>query len=253
MLKVIDANNYIRRLIEADASGLPMRNLLTEIKSSKDVWVFVWDGRNGNERRRKLYPEYKMKRKLPTEDIWRAMDLFREVLRHSKAIQVTVPEYDADDVIASLVQNYVQQVPIEIHSTDRDLTALGVHVVGCINPKAPPELIRLYKATVGDPSDNIPGIKGFGEKAWASCDKDELLEWYTRGVTLACSDPEVISEAFSIGKAHTNWLIENEQLARTFYDIVGFFPPSLELIERYTTTGIPNDTEVSSILRSFLL
>ena len=126
MLKIIDANNYVRRLVEADASGFPMRNLLTEIKTSKDIWVFVWDGRNGNERRRKLFPDYKMKRRLPDENIFKAMDLFREVLRHSKALQVTVPEYEADDVIASLVATFKENIDVQVHSTDRDLTALGI-------------------------------------------------------------------------------------------------------------------------------
>ena len=252
MLKIVDANNYLRIQLERDPTGLPLRTITSEITFSKDVWIFVWDGKGGNERRRALFPEYKMKRLPASEPIWNAMNMAREVLGHTKALQITVPGYEGDDVIAALVALHGQKMETQILSNDRDLTALGVSMPMVNKVAAPPELIRLYKATVGDPSDNIPGIKGFGQKAWETCDKGELLRWYTRPFDL-WNDILVVSECFSISKGCASWLIDNQELARTMWTIVGFMPPPQELINKNTKVGKPNAAEIEAFFKRYML
>ncbi|MDR3436476.1 hypothetical protein [Telmatospirillum sp.] len=255
MLNIFDANSWVRRFLEADSSGLPIRNLVTDANISNDVSVYVWDGKGGNDRRRKLFPGYKANRTPPAENIFATMNLARKAFRHSKAIQVQVAGYEGDDVIAALVGQYATTTEVAIWSTDRDLYALcatpGVTHPTVTNPKTTPELIRLYKATVGDPSDHIPGIKGFGAKTWEGCDKENLQGWY-RGVRPLDHGVGDVAECFEIPMGCARWLHENQALARTMYQIVGFMPPTNAEIEAGTTVGRRDDVALNNLLRGFL-
>lgn len=254
-INIFDANSHVRRFIEVDRTGLPLRTLAMEVNMSPAVSVYVWDGAGGNQRRRDIFPPYKANRTPPAEDIFATMNLFKQVLRHTKAIQITVPKYEADDVIAYLVAAYQAQADITIHSTDRDLYALcalpNVRHSAVPVEKVPPHLIRLFKATKGDPSDNIPGIKGFGDKAWETCDKDEMLGWYLLGAG-QLSSPDVTAERFRISKASAAWLCDNTKLALDMWKIIGFFPPTATEVNAGTTIGSVNQAEVNTLLGRFL-
>jgi len=259
-LNIYDANSWVRRNIEVDPTGLPLRNLIMDVNSSTDIEVFVWDGARGNERRRALYPAYKSNRSPMDPAIWEVLNFTKELLAHTPAIQIVVPGYEGDDVIAALVGSYASQLPITIFSTDRDLYALcaveGVrHHVIDQGGKAPsdPHLVRLIKTMVGDPSDTIPGVKGFGQGAWDKCDKDALLSWFTHDCKpeLHEGQLEQIMELFGMGKASTDWLIKNQKLVHTFWTIIGFFPPPPALIEVNTTVGVRNLMATNALLRDF--
>ena len=103
---------------------------------------------------------------------------------------------DADDVIASLVATAPEGAEVCIVSTDKDLMQLvrpGVELLDTgkrrrIDAEAvedrfgvPPAKLLDVRSLVGDPSDNIPGVKGIGEKGAAKLilefgDLDTLLE-----------------------------------------------------------------------------
>ncbi len=92
--------------------------------------------------------------------------------------------YEADDIIASLVERFGNDVDIVIASGDLDTLQLvrgtsvtvetprkGLGEIVTYDPAAvkdrfgiPPELIPDYKGLVGDTSDNIPGVPGIGPK-----------------------------------------------------------------------------------------
>jgi len=257
MLHVFDANSWVRRFLEVDTSGMPIRNLIWDANNSPDVHIFVWDGKGGNDRRRALFPNYTAGRKPAAENIFASMNLARDALKHSRALQICVPGYEGDDVIAALVGRWAGQTEIKILSTDRDLYALcaveGVTHPTVTNPKCPAVETRLYKATRGDPSDAIPGIKGFGEKAWEACDKEAFQHWYENDWSnISHWTAENVAERFGIPKACASWLRENEELARTFWAIVGFFPPTAEEIEAHTTVGKRDDAAVDALLGRFL-
>jgi DNA polymerase-1 len=86
-----------------------------------------------------------------------------------------IPEYEADDVIASLVKTIKPYDKVVVVSSDKDLKQLIDDNVEFLEPKKMdlvdkekffqeygfyPEGMLLYLALLGDSSDNIPGIKG---------------------------------------------------------------------------------------------
>jgi 5'-3' exonuclease len=256
-IQLFDANSWVRMCIEADATGLPLRSLVFNIQNTTDTSIFVWDGKGGNDRRRALFPAYKMQRKPTGENIWAAMNMFKDLLKHTKAIQVTIPGYEGDDVIAALVETFAPQTSIQILSTDRDLFALCNHPsvshARVVTPKVPAVLLRVYKATVGDPSDNIPGIKGFGEGAWIQCNQDRLADWYERGLTYAADqEPAPVAEWFNMPLRCASWLLENQDLARTMYQIIGFMPPTKAELNAGLSVGTDDPAAVEAIFTRFL-
>lgn len=142
--------------------------------------IWVWDGRGHNERRRKIFPPYKAQREPMAEDMFAQIRLFREILAHTPAIQITCEGWEADDVAGTLARIYANKgLSVVCHSNDLDWTQLETNPLICINGvqkrPAEPRWIPLYKALVGDPSDNIPGIAGFGPKTW----NDLAAHWQT--------------------------------------------------------------------------
>ena len=99
-----------------------------------------------------------------------------------------MPGFEADDVIATLVATAPPNARISIASTDKDLMQLVSDRVTLLDGMkdrrydpagvearfgVPPEHILDVRALVGDTSDNIPGVKGIGEKGAAQL----ITEW----------------------------------------------------------------------------
>lgn len=143
----------------------------------KDL-ILVWEGRDSKTLRRSLYPEYKAGRDegRPAEEYVefdKAAQRLREVLIECGAISVHQDGIEADDVIAYLAGALRGETVIV--STDGDMLALigpythvwtGADLDGNKYGPFPTKYITLYKALVGDVSDNIKGAKGFGPKAF---------------------------------------------------------------------------------------
>lgn len=176
MINLYDGNNVMRRAMERHqlpgARPLSIRQRFEHAAAAPagtEIWV--WDGRQHNDRRREIYPDYKMNRTPTPEDVFAQIRLWRELLVHSGATQVTVHGWEADDAIATLAKRFAKRgVPVSIHSNDMDYAQLdhfeAVTLVGVNTKGIPSRWVPLYKAMVGDTSDNIAGIKGFGHKRW---------------------------------------------------------------------------------------
>lgn len=131
-----------------------------------------------------------------------------------------IPGEEADDLVASLVAQYTPQFEATyVMTNDSDLLAQvqpKVHVcrykarqgyteVGCGNYEAycsrefgvciPYNAIMLYKALVGDKSDNIAGVKGFGPKAYESLVERAEGMWDFSKFSQAASIAEFIDYA----------------------------------------------------------
>jgi len=171
MLHIYDANNHIRRAFERGDSVTDLINLApTEVS----IWVF--DGIGAKKPRLALYPEYKAKRNVQGAidngffDFLRAIET--DLLKHCKnTFVMKQPCMEADDVIAALVEQYRASQQILIHSNDADFQALVNENVSVSDRSkklahVEPHDIRLYKTLVGDASDNIGGIEGFGDGKW---------------------------------------------------------------------------------------
>ena len=152
--------------------------------------VVVFDDKSGVKTfRAEMYPAYKATRKAPPEELVVQMDYFAKIVTGMGWPVITVPGVEADDVIATLVrQARERDWEVVIYSADKDIMQLvGDHVsmIDALHQTTytreevikkmgvPPELIPDFLALVGDTSDNIPGIRGVGDKTAAA-----LLEQY---------------------------------------------------------------------------
>ncbi len=156
--------------------------------------IIVFDGKGGSTRRRKLYPEYKQKRKTKyrvnrsydfasQEDEKHNMIMqLQRIVEYLDALPVTVLSYDnieADDTIGYLCRQVLTDSQITIMSTDKDFLQLANSRIKVWSPtkkKMYDEDVVLdeygisshnliwYRVLDGDKSDNISGVRGLGLK-----------------------------------------------------------------------------------------
>jgi DNA polymerase-1 len=163
----------------------------------------VFDDKSGVRTfRAEMYPAYKATRKDPPEELVVQMEYFPKVVTGMGWPVVTVPGVEADDVIATLVQQArARDWEVVIYSADKDIMQMvgeGVSMIDALHQKTytreevikkmgvPPEKIPDFLALVGDTSDNIPGIHGVGDKTAAA-----LLEQYGTLDNLIAANPVV--------------------------------------------------------------
>lgn len=160
-----------------------MINILTKVirEEQPDRVVVVFDAR-GPTFRHKLYDQYKANREAQPEDLSSQFPIIRELIEAHRFPIVSVPDFEADDVIATLVDRAPADAQIAIVSTDKDMMQLvsdRVTLLDGVKDRrygpaevklrfgVPPDRILDLRSLVGDPSDNIPGVKGIGEKGAA--------------------------------------------------------------------------------------
>ena len=166
--------------------------------------IAVWDG--GNTYRTMLFSAYKarrVKRSKETSDISRAEshklhEKCKELLSALGIKQVVVPGEEADDLIGLLAQKLPGQ--LQIWTVDEDLLQLmnervslrvghetytwETHANMQTGKGTSIRHMVLYKAIVGDTSDEYPGVKGLGKKAWDDLAQigNEGLDWILQAV-----------------------------------------------------------------------
>lgn len=133
--------------------------------------------------RGELYPEYKGTREKMPDDLRLQLDRIRDLVTAFNMPILELEGYEADDVLGSVApQAEAGDVDVHIITGDRDILQLitehtTVQLPGKRGDKEewnlerfraeyelePPQLVEL-KGLMGDSSDNIPGIKGVGEK-----------------------------------------------------------------------------------------
>lgn len=144
----------------------------------------------GNDRRRAIYPEYKVKRAQEkekqdarlTEQIEILMKETSRLLQYLGCTVMEVPRTEADDVIAMICHRYPGNVLV--HTRDLDLVPLAtlpntmvMWQEKLVDPSEPvhlqaeevdllPKHVVLFKTLVGDKSDEYGGVGGVGPKAW---------------------------------------------------------------------------------------
>jgi len=151
----------------------------------------VWVHDAGTSFRHETYPEYKATREKLDEqlqqDFDRSVERIEELLRAFRIPLVAVDGYEADDVIGTLAtQAAARGLDTVIVSGDKDFYQLLSERVTLLNPGrggpaaveeqhvtlangaerlgVPPEQTVDYLALVGDSADNVPGVRGVGEK-----------------------------------------------------------------------------------------
>ncbi|MEG2014618.1 MAG: 5'-3' exonuclease H3TH domain-containing protein, partial [Clostridia bacterium] len=151
---------------------------ISDISPTKLVVTF---DKRGDNFRKKIYAEYKANRKGMPDDLAEQMPILHNLLSSMRVKVVESAGIEADDIIGTLSKKF--QFPTYIVSGDRDmlqlvddttsviLTKRGVSEIETVNIDnivnlyglTPTQIIE-YKALRGDTSDNIPGVKGVGEK-----------------------------------------------------------------------------------------
>jgi DNA polymerase I len=165
--------------------------------------VVVFDHKGGQRTfRAEMYAAYKATRKEPPEELQVQMDYFAKIVKGLGWPVLAIPGVEADDVIATLVTSARKQDwDVVMYSADKDMMQLiGDHVsmIDALHGKTytrdevikkmgvAPEKIPDFLALVGDTSDNIPGLRGVGDKTAAA-----LLEKYGTLEALIAANPIV--------------------------------------------------------------
>ncbi len=190
-LYLVDGSSYLYRAYFAirqpltTSTGFPTKvifgvtNMLLKIIREKqpEFMAIAWDAK-GPTFRHDLYEEYKANRPPMPDDLSIQIPYVRRVVDALGLPQLEVEGYEADDIIATLVEGLPDQ-PIIIVSGDKDLLQLVSSRVTIWDPMKdeiidedeirqrfgldPPRLLDVM-ALSGDTSYNIPGIPGVGPK-----------------------------------------------------------------------------------------
>lgn len=191
---LIDASIYIFRAWFSvpdsmrGEDGMPVNAIygfcrfLTEfVERSRPQYVAIaFDENLTQSFRNDLYPEYKMNRELPPEELKNQFKFCKRLAEAAGFHCVGSDRYEADDLIATLCASMRKQgFRSTILSGDKDLTQLlrGEDVwwdfarnnqlqSAQVAEKfgVPPEAIQDYLGLCGDAVDNIPGVPGVGPK-----------------------------------------------------------------------------------------
>jgi DNA polymerase I len=205
-LYLIDASSYCYRAFYAlgrltNSHGMATQAvygfaqmLLKVLKDKKPDYVCIVFDSAGPTFRHQRYPDYKATRQKMPEDLAVQVPYIRDLVRLHGLTQVAVDGFEADDLIATLVERYRGQgLEIVVASGDKDLHQL-IQEPGVVqwDPQKdriftskevqerfgirPEQMVDLL-ALMGDSSDHVPGIPGVGEKTaqklmqqWGSLD-----------------------------------------------------------------------------------
>lgn len=171
-------------LVVTGAYGFTMI-LLKAISELKPDFVAVTFDLKGPTFRHERYEAYKATREKKPEELYAQVPIIERILSAMGIAVFTAKGFEADDVIGTLTEKVKKKKDIETIIVTGDLDTLQlvdertkVFTLRCgmtdtmtYDEKAVaerfgfgPEFMVDYKALRGDPSDNIPGVKGIGEK-----------------------------------------------------------------------------------------
>ena len=223
-------------------------NFLLRLREQYRPDYLAWIHDAGDSFRTEQYPDYKSTReKLDDElqaDFDQAIEHVETLLDAFRVPLVEVDGYEADDVIGTLaVEARDQDLQVVIVSGDKDFYQLIGPRIALLNPGrrgpaavdeqwvdesnaterlgVPPRQVVDYLALVGDSSDNVPGVKGIGDKG-----ARELLSQYT-------DLEDVLAHAAEIKKKRPREALhsqgDNARLSRDLVTIRRDVPVELDL------------------------
>ena len=203
---LVDGNNLLFRSYFATAytgnimrnsKGFPTNaiygfiNMITKIVEEENPVYMLVAFDKGKTFRHESYPDYKGGRNATPDELKLQMPLAREVLNYMGIKYYEIDGFEADDIIGTFSEycnkdeNYVGT----IISSDKDLLQLISDEVSIkllkmkdyirydrtsfmLDYGIEPKRVIDLKALMGDASDNIPGVKGIGEKTALKLLKD---------------------------------------------------------------------------------
>ncbi|HKZ46726.1 MAG TPA: 5'-3' exonuclease H3TH domain-containing protein, partial [Thermodesulfobacteriota bacterium] len=191
-LLLIDGTAYIYRAFHAiphlsNSKGLPTnavygfaRMLLKVIKDFKTDHIAVAFDVKGPSFRHKMYEEYKAHRPEMPDSLKPQIPYIKELVKAFNIPVLELEGYEADDVIGTISKQMKEKdVEVIIIAADKDMLQLideNTTIVDTMKDNkfgikevmerfgTKPEQIVEIMGLAGDSSDNIPGVKGIGEK-----------------------------------------------------------------------------------------
>jgi DNA polymerase-1 len=186
--------------------------------------------------RHDVYDGYKANRRTTPDDFSSQMPLVREVLASLRIPVVEVAGYEADDLIATLVKEARQErLPVLVVTGDRDnlqliddeaevrvmMTRRGITDTAVYDEAAvqerygvPPGRYIDVAALRGDPSDNLPGVPGVGDKT-----ATKLVQTYGTAEAVVAHAAEQRGKLKENLLAHGTDVLRNKQLMRLRDDV----------------------------------
>jgi DNA polymerase-1 len=143
-----------------------------------DYLAITWDPKGGSFRDQD-FPDYKGTRPDMPDALRAQMPVFARVAGAFGVPYLCIDDFEADDVMGTLARRHEGDLDVVLVSSDKDLMQLvSDHVSMYDSMKerwisldevaekfgCPPELVPDALGIWGDSSDNIPGVKGIGEK-----------------------------------------------------------------------------------------
>lgn len=197
-LIIIDGNSIVNRAYYgvrplSTKTGIPtnaiygfMNIMLKYIDEYKPSYLCVAFDLKAPTFRHKMYEAYKAQRKGMPDDLAEQMPHLKEILSAMNVLQLSLEGYEADDIIGTVSRICDENnIRCNIVTGDKDdlqlassntsvlltTTRMGQTTTEELDDKGvfekygvTPEEFIAVKALMGDSSDNIPGVKGIGEK-----------------------------------------------------------------------------------------
>jgi len=189
---LLDGSSYIFRAFFAlpalsNATGLPTNAVygfttmtVKLLKTYRPDYLAVALDAGRETFRNRIYQEYKSNRPEAPPDLIPQFPYIRKVLEAMKVAVVEREGYEADDLIATLAKRLSERgAQVVIVSGDKDLMQLvgdGVRLLDTGKNKwiglqevrekfgVEPDKVIEVMGLMGDSTDNIPGVRGVGEK-----------------------------------------------------------------------------------------
>lgn len=208
-LYLIDGNSYVYRAFYAirglqNSKGFPTNaiygftNMLLKIIREKkpDGIAISFDSPVPTERHR-LFEAYKAQRPETPGDLVRQLPYIRKIIDAFNIKVFEIPGYEADDILCTIAKKASEKgIDVFIVTADKDMLQILNSHINIYDPMkdrildteyvkerfgVTPERIPELMALAGDAVDNIPGVKGIGEKTAIELLKDfsslnELIE-----------------------------------------------------------------------------
>ena len=205
---IIDGSSVLYRSFYAlprlmNSKGLPtnaiygFHNILRKlIKEEKPEYLIVAFDVKGKTVRHQLFEQYKAQRKPMPDELEIQVPYVKKLLEAMRIPYIENPGYEADDLMASIAKKLSRMgYEAVIVTSDKDLLQILDHGIKIYHPGREmyitkenckdiygiePSQVVDYLALMGDQVDNIPGVKGIGDKTAKELIKefgsiDELL------------------------------------------------------------------------------
>lgn len=197
-LVIVDGNALVHRSFHALPTTLKNKDgtltnavygftsfLLKALNDLKPDYTIVTFDRKEKTFRHKAYKDYKATRIKAPDELYQQFPLVKEVVNSLAILSLEKAGFEADDLIGTICQQAEKDSNLEtiiitgdldtlqlvskqtkVYTMSRGLSDSVIYDEDKVKDRyklSPHQLID-YKALRGDPSDNIPGISGIGEK-----------------------------------------------------------------------------------------